>query len=413
MNQKKKLLFVINTMGQAGAEHALLELLRVLCRERLSDGSPAYTISLYVLMGQGELIDQIPGQVRLLNRKYCKKSVLSGQGKRNMYAVVLKALLRHGNGFLLLPEMIKNYRVMKKNGHIWPDKLLWRVLSESGLKIREEYDLAVAYLEGGSAYFVADHVRAKKKAAFIHIDYREAGYTRALDHDCYLNYDAVFPISEEIKDSFLSVYPECEAKTSVFHNMLDRETILKKSQETGGFTDEFKGIRILTVGRLVYQKAYPVAIDALKLLREAGYPVRWYVLGEGELRPELEKQIARLGLSGEFVLLGAVLNPYPYYRMADLYVHATRFEGKSIAIQEAQILGKAVIVSDCPGNREQICDGVDGMLCELTAESVKNAVEQLIQDKELREQFEKNAAKKQFSYDRERKLFAELLADEK
>ena len=59
---------------------------------------------------------------------------------------------------------------------------------------RRNMILQLLFLEGGSAYYVADHVRAKKKAAFIHIDYQKAGYSRELDRDCYLQYDAVFPI---------------------------------------------------------------------------------------------------------------------------------------------------------------------------------------------------------------------------
>lgn len=408
MNQRKKLLFVINTMGQGGAEHALLELLRALC-----SADEGFEVSLYVLMGQGELIDQIPSEIKLLNKKYCKKSVLSSQGKRSMYGHILKSLCIRGNGIRLLPEILKNYKAMKKKGHVWPDKLLWRAVADGGRRLSEEYDLAVAFLEGGAAYYVTDHVKAKKKAAFIHIDYQEAGYTRELDRDCYLKFDAVFPIAEEIRDRFLAVYPECKAKTKIFHNMLNRAEIIKKSLEPGGFTDDFTGLRILTVGRLVYQKAYPLAIEAMKLLKEAGHSVRWYVLGEGDMRQELEEQIAALGLTQDFILLGVVENPYPYYRMADLYVHATRFEGKSIAIQEAQILGKAVVVSDCPGNREQIQDGVDGLLCDLTAESIKVKTERLIKDTALREQFEKNVGERQFSYEKEWELLMGLLTDEK
>ena len=63
-------------------------------------------------------------------------------------------------------------------------------------------------------------------------------------------------------------------------------------------------------------------------------------------------------------------NPYPYLRQADVYVHASRFEGKSIAIQEAQVLGKAIVVSDCSGNREQVEPGKDGLMCDLTPEAV-------------------------------------------
>ena len=118
--------------------------------------------------------------------------------------------------------------------------------------------------------------------------------------------------------------------------------------------------RLLTVGRLTSQKAYEIAIDAMKLLKEKGVQAHWYVLGEGELREVLQRQINRLGLEKDFLLLGAVENPYPYYAQCDLYVHATRFEGKSIAVQEAKILGCPILVSDCNGNREQVKDGVDG-----------------------------------------------------
>ena len=163
------------------------------------------------------------------------------------------------------------------------------------------------------------------------------------------------------------------------------------ANEAGGFTDQYEGIRILTVGRLTYQKAYDIAIDAMRLVKQSGCKARWYVLGEGNEREKLEKKIKELGLEEEFLLLGAVENPYPYYAQADLYVHATRFEGKSIAIQEAQVLGCPVIASDCNGNREQIESGVDGILCELSPEDIAKSIEELIADPKKRQIYEKCA----------------------
>ena len=106
----------------------------------------------------------------------------------------------------------------------------------------------------------------------------------------------------------------------------------------------------------------------------------------------LEKKIAQLGLQKDFLLLGAVENPYPYYAQADIYVHATRFEGKSIAVQEAQTLGCAILVSDTDGNREQVKDGYDGAVCSLNAVSICHAVERLLSDDELRKTYGKRAA---------------------
>lgn len=402
---KKKILFVINTLGMAGAEMALLELLRKLDPQE-------YEISLYVLLGQGELADRLPDYVTLLNENYNQCSVLSGEGRKHMYRYIMKVMLHRGSIFKRLPYMAAGLAEMLGNHRIWPDKLLWRVISDGSPRFPEKYDLAVAYLEGGSAYYVADYVNARKKAAFIHIDYTQAGYTRRLDQDCYLKFDAVFPIADEVRDKFLQIYPECKGKTAVFHNVINQEEIKAKAKLPGGFTDNYEGIRILTVGRLTYQKSYPVAIEAMRRLKAEGYRARWYVLGDGPERQALEKQIQAAGLGQDFILVGAVDNPYPYYAQTDLYVHATKFEGKSIAIQEAQILGCAIIASDSSGNREQITDGKDGYLCRLDAECVKEKIISLIQDERKRAEFKKASGRKKISYEEDMELLKGLLGNE-
>lgn len=385
----KKLLFVINTLGQAGAETALLNLLRQIDPKQ-------YEISLYVLMGQGEMVSEVPGYVKLLNGSFCESPVLSAEGRRLMVRRVLGAAFRRGTVFRLFPYLLRNFCSMAAKKRIQADKLLWRLLSDGGQRFGEEYDLAVAYLEGGSAYYVADHVKAVRKAAFLHIDYQMAGYTRALDRDCYLQFDRIFAVSEEARRSFGKVYPECGERCAYFPNLLDVEGIRAKAALPGGFDDGFQGFRILTVGRLVAQKAFDVALEAMSLLKQRGEKVRWYVLGEGDQRAFLEEKRKRLGLAEDFLLPGAVKNPYPYFAQADLYVHATRFEGKSIAIQEAQILGKALLVSDCSGNRDQVEQGVDGLFCEVTPESICEGIQTLIRDPELRKRLGRKAAERSF-----------------
>lgn len=373
----KKLLFVINTLGQAGAETALLELLRHLKPEE-------YEISLYVLMGQGEMVHELPDYVKLLNKRYDAASVLSREGKGCLRKNVLRALLVRGTAIRLLPYMIKNFCMMLRRGRVLPDKLLWRALSDGGERFDTHYDLAVAYLEGGSTYYVANHVNADKKAAFVHVDYEKAGYTRGLDRACYVSFDRVFTVSDEVRRSFLKVYPECEERTEVFHNLLNPERIRSRAKLSGGFDDGYEGMRILSVGRLTAQKAFEVSIEAMKLLKDKGERVRWYVLGDGDQRKALEEKVKQLGLEEDFLMPGAVSNPYPYMAQADIYVHASRFEGKSIAIQEAQILGKPILVSDCSGNREQVLPKVDGLMCELTPEGICQGITELLHDEALR-----------------------------
>lgn len=398
----KKVLFVINTLGQAGAETALLELLCKL-------DSETYEISLYVLMGQGEMVHALPEQVKLLNKHYDDCSVLSAEGKRYLMKNVLRAMCRRLTVVKLIPYLLRHLIAMIGKAKIQPDKLLWRVLSDGGERFDEQFDLAVAYLEGGSTYYVADHVKAKQKVAFVHVDYGKAGYNRSLDKDCYLQYNKVFTVSNEVKKAFLEVYPECAERTDVFHNILNHESIIGKSKESGGFTDDFQGIRLLSVGRLTAQKAFEVSVEAMKLLKEQGEQVRWYVLGEGDQRKKLEELVKTLGLEEDFLMPGAVSNPYPYMAQADIYVHASRFEGKSIAIQEAQILGKAMVVSDCSGNREQVIPGVDGLMCDLTPEAICNAVKELLQDAELAKRLGETAAKKNVGDESELKKLLSMI----
>ena len=398
----KKVLFVINTLGCAGAETALMELLKSLDEKE-------YEISLYVLMGQGEMIDKIPGNVKLLNDHYCKESVLSKQGKQAMIKTVWRTFWKNGDVFGKISYIIRTFSAMRSKGKIQPDKILWRVISDGSPRFEETYDLAVAYLEGGSTYYVAEHVKAKKKAAFIHIDYESSGYTKAMDRNCFDKIDRIFTVSDEVKKHFLNVYPKYQDKVMVFHNIINQDEIRKKAEEGTGFEDHFDGVRLLTVGRLTYQKAYDIAIDAMKLIKDRGYKVRWYILGEGSERPALEKKIKELGLEKEFLMPGAASNPFPYYKQADIYVHATRFEGKSIAIQEAQTLGCAIVASDCNGNREQIIQDEDGLLCQLDPESIAEAVISLAEDKEKRIRLGNAAKEKDIVHKGEIKLLLELM----
>lgn len=398
----KKVLFVINTLGCAGAETALIELLKSLDEKE-------YELSLYVLMGQGEMIDKIPENVKLLNDHYCKDSVLSKQGKQAMMKTVWRSFWENGNVFGKFAYIVRTFSAMRRTGKFQPDKILWRVISDGSPRFEETYDLAVAYLEGGSTYYVADHVKAKKKAAFIHIDYESSGYAKGMDRNCFDKIDRIFTVSDEVKKHFQNVYPKYQDKVKVFHNIINQDEIRRKAEEETGFEDHFDGVRLLTVGRLTYQKAYDIAIDVMKLIKDRGYKVRWYILGEGSERPALEKKVKELGLEKEFLMPGAVSNPFPYYKQADIYVHATRFEGKSIAIQEAQTLGCAIIASDCNGNREQIVQEKDGLLCQLNPESIAEAVISLVEDRDKRIRLGNAAKEKDIVHKGEIKLLLELM----
>ena len=373
---KKKILFVINTLGRGGAENALIQLINNIDKD-------IYDISLYVILGQGELIEKIPKHVHILNKKFDHASVLSKEGKKNLRKNIIGIAFSRFSFFKNFFYLLTNFFRMMFSGKIFVDKLLWKMLSDGSDILSEEYDLATAFLEGASTYYVRDHVRAKKKAAFIHVNYLEAGYNRKLDKNVYIDMDKIFAVSEDVRKSFLSEYSECEDKTYIFENILDVKSIIKKSEESGGFDDAFDGKRILTIARLTAQKAIDVSIDACRILLDKGENVKWYVLGDGDLRTKLEEKIKKEGLTDRFILFGVKDNPYPYLKQCDLYVHATKFEGKSIAIREAQVLGKPIIVSDCPSNMELVASGEDALVTKLDAKAISDSIIKLLHDENL------------------------------
>lgn len=389
----KKLLFIINTMGQAGAEKALVELLKRL------NSMGKYELYLYTIIPCGEMFKAVPDKVHILSKRIYTYSVVSFRGRLIIMRMIIRAFFYKLTGFRLIKFLIGNIKEQKASGRkLQPDKLFWRLLAEGRPDLNDKYDLAVAYIEGASTYFLADKVKAGKKAAFVHIDYERAGYTPFMDRDCYGKMDRIYVVSRGVEKKFCNVYPEYRQKVRLFRNMLNREEIIEKANSGTGFTDDFDGIRLVTVGRLHYQKGYDIAIEALERIINDGYKVRWYVIGEGAERARLEKLIKEHHVEDSFILMGKKDNPYPYVKQADIYVHATRYEGKSIAIEEAQILGKAIAASDCTGNCEQIVSGHDGVLFPLTVENIARELKWLIDNPGIRDKYEKNTKVKNLEH---------------
>lgn len=223
-----------------------------------------------------------------------------------------------------------------------------------------------------------------------------------------MDFDRIFAVSNETAGVFAGVYPECQQKLSVFHNLIDTETIRQKALLPAEKAMH-EGIRLLTVGRLTPQKGFDCAVYALKLLLEKQYPVYWYIIGEGPEYGRLTQLARSLHVEDHFIFLGMQTNPYPYFKMADFYIHATRFEGKSIAIQEAQVLGCVIAASDCSGNREQIVSGENGLLCPFSPEGIANAVEYLIEHPQTAESFGRAAAQKACHFENDIHMIRDLL----
>ena len=109
----------------------------------------------------------------------------------------------------------------------------------------------------------------------------------------------------------------------------------------------------------------------------------WYIVGPGD-HSAIDTLCETLGVKENVVFLGASDNPYPYIKHCDIYVHPSRYEGKSIVVREAQVLCKPVIITDYPTAHSQLTDGVDGVICPQDSKKIAEAIYSLAHDEERR-----------------------------
>lgn len=121
----------------------------------------------------------------------------------------------------------------------------------------------------------------------------------------------------------------------------------------------------VTVGTLYYVKNHKLLLRALKLcIDRTGQFIKLKIIGQGEMRSELEKMCAALRLEAHVEFLGWKENVYEELQKADAYVCSSVMEGISLSIIEAMACAMPIIASDVGGNRDLVKDGINGLLFE-------------------------------------------------
>ncbi len=373
---KKRLLFVHPALRFGGAEKSLQTLLCTIDYAR-------YDVDLLLLRPEGELLALLPPQVRLLDLPQ------NAQTFSLPLRPACTQFLKQGRPLLALSRILFSRAV---RGDL-PARMLeqrgWKYQKKAFAPLPDVYDAAIAYLEGSPIYFCADLVRAKKKIAVLHSDYRKLEMDRDFDSAYFARFDSLVGVSDACADVLRDCFPEHREKVRVLENIISPAVLRERSAEPADFDADYTGLRVLTMGRLDAPKGIDLALEACRMLRDDA-DFRWYVLGDGPQRDLLTERIAQYGLQDRFILTGAKLNPYPYLARCDVYVQPSRFEGKSIALEEAKCFAKPILTTNFTTVRDQIADGATGCVARIDAADIAEKLRRLLTDADLRARLSEN-----------------------
>lgn len=385
----KKILFVIHAMGYGGAERALVNLLCELPEDK-------YQVDLLLFQRRGDFLAQLPAWVNVLETPPELKA---------LYGPLKKA------GRLALPKLWGKiggmiFRRTRKERAAWR----WQhVFKQRIPQLATHYDVAVAFTGSEIQYFIADCVSADKRVVFIHNDYRTAGYSAKDDEPYFGKMDEIVSISKRCVEVLEEEFPQYRERMLYLENITSSALVKQRAQAFVPPEYPKEGHVILSVGRLNPQKGFDMAIDAAAILRRRGVNFRWFVVGEGPLRQELKKQIDERGLQAHFILLGARNNPYPYMAHCSVLVQSSRFEGKSVVLDEAKMLCVPMVATKYPTVADQLMDGQEGLVTEMSAQGIADGVQKMLEDAALRERTVSYLAAHEYGNQHEAEKYIRLL----
>lgn len=360
-----KLLFVISNLDLGGAQKSLVNLLNSLSPDKNE-------VDLLVLSPDKMQLKQ---DIKLPVNFYTLDKPVS-----DFFLDTKKSIkyLWKSSFVLALKRLLSPLLIRINSKKVYPEQVIWLLISDYININLKEYDVAIAYCQGLPTYYVCDKVRAKKKIAWMHSDATKQIHDVKFSLNKYEKFHKIFCVSDKAVEQFQYVFPSIKERVSVYHNIINPKEIKEKANEEVDIVKYKDYSYIVTVGRLHYQKGYFLAVDVCKKLVDKGFKIKWLVVGTGELKNELEKYVITNHLSEHFIFLGAKANPYPYMRLADIYVQPSLSEGYCITLTEAKILKKVIVTTDFSGASEQIRSGYNGIISSIDSLSLFNAISDLI-----------------------------------
>ena len=356
----KKVLLFVDNLDEGGVSKVLFDLLENINREK-------YDITIMALYNNGMYKDKIKEYGKF---KYCFDIPEPNDNslKANLYR-------KYWGGMLRLPE-----------------KFMYKWF------IKEKYDIEIAFVHGWSTKFISGSNNKKsKKIAWVHADLvtwdRVDGVFKSLEHHkkAYSKFDEVICVSQTVKEGIEKKYNVKNAK--VLYNPINREKILKLSNEKIDDINHSNKFKLISVGRLSKEKGYDRLLRVVKKLVNEQIGCELLIIGSGKEYDKLNSYIKNNNLEYNIKIVGYKENPYKYVKSSDLFVCSSLSEGYSLVIAESLVLGIPVVSTKCSGPIEILRNGENGLLVENSEEGLYKGLKEIINSDELYMNYKNKAIK--------------------
>ncbi|QWI52122.1 glycosyltransferase [Bacillus mycoides] len=360
--KKKKILFIMTDMSIGGGPKTLIDYLKGLDKQK-------YDITLYLIVNDGELLNEIPNEIRV------------------------ESCISNGNGNIL--------RAYKKLRLFFSKKQIKQTF--------QGYDLVVGYTEYYPTYIVAkiNKYLGIRSISWIHTDLSKnpTNFLKRIIHKkignkLYLYIDKVICVSKNISEKVKEIYPLPFKgdKLEVIYNPNNYNDIALKAMMDIELKMKNK-YKIVFVGRLSSEKNIGLLLEAVSSTQK-NYDVKLLIIGEGDEKGNLVELSKSLGIEDRVAFLGYQKNPYPYIKQSDVFVLPSNTEALPGVLIEALSLNVPVIASNVGGVNEIVNHMENGILFEKqNKEELVNAMDYIFRDFKNKEKFLYNCTNDLWKFD--------------
>lgn len=353
---KKKILFIDKSFTMGGVQTSLLNLLECVNQD--------YDIDLFLYYPEGPLKDRVPPNVNLLTPSWMMASL----------GMTLRQCMKLGT---------LRQKVFRLFATAWT-----KIFSNSipidmavhSQKFLGEYDAVIAYhhevgrktVTAGFIKVMLGCTKSKKTISWIHNDSSSDQIRKdeTYNENWYQKVDLIVAVSESVQESFVSVHPKLEGKTTYLGNFLSAATIVKKSGDSPKTPFSGADFYCFSASRLVQIKGIERAIQAIAGTLKQNKRIKWYIAGDGPNRESIKRTIEENDVADYVVLLGQLDNPYPYMKAADVLMVTSYYEAAPMVYSEAKIIGTPVFTTRLSSTAEMLPEENIAYICDNSQDGI-------------------------------------------